>query len=74
MQGWVSYNHTGGPMKNAVNQAVTLDTAQVSFLQEMVEAYNLPDAGKAIRCVINYARDNPDKREAIFTEIRCLDC
>ena len=40
----------------------------------MVEAYGLPDAGRAIRCLIDYARDNPDKREAIFTEIRCLDC
>ena len=40
----------------------------------MVEAYSLPDTAKAIRCLINYARDNPDKREAIFTEVRCLDC
>ena len=61
-------------MKNTVNQAVELETTKVDFLKNMVEAYGLPDAGKAIRCLIDYARDNPDKREAIFTEIRCLDC
>ena len=62
------------PLKDTVSQAVELDTATVDFLKDMVEAYGLPDAGKAIRCLINYARDNPDTREAIFTEIRCLDC
>ena len=61
-------------MKNAVSQAVKLETAKVDFLKDMVEAYGLLDAGKAIRCLIDYARDNPDKREAIFTEIRCRDC
>ena len=61
-------------MKNTVNQAVELETAKVDFLKDMVKAYGLPDAGKAIRCLIDYARDNPDKRKAIFTEIRCLDC
>ena len=50
------------------------ETAKVDFLKGMVEAYGLPDAGKALRCLIDYARANPDKREAIFTEIRCLDC
>ena len=61
-------------MKDAVSQAVELETEKVDFLKEMVEAYRLPDAAKAIRCLINYARDNPDKREAIFAEVRCLDC
>ena len=41
-------------MKNTVNQAVELETAKVDFLKDMVEAYGLPDAGKAIRCLINY--------------------
>ena len=61
-------------MKDAVSQAVELETEKIDFLKEMVEAYSLPDTAKAIRCLINYARDNPDKREAIFTEVRCLDC
>jgi hypothetical protein len=40
----------------------------------MAAAYGLPDIGKAVRCLVNYARENPDKQEAIFNEVRCLDC
>ena len=61
-------------MKNAVSQAVELEIKKIDFLKEMVETYSLPDTTKAIRCLIDYARDNPDKRQAIFAEIRCLDC
>ena len=61
-------------MKDAVSQAVELGTDKTDFLKEMVEAYSLPDTAKAIRCLIDYARDNPDKRDAIFTDVRCLDC
>ena len=61
-------------MKNTVNQAVELEIKKIDFLKEMVEAYSLPDTAKAIRCLIDYARDNPDKRQAIFSEVRCLDC
>ena len=61
-------------MKDAVSQAVEPGTKKIDFLKEMVEAYGLPNTAKAIRCLIDYARDNPDKREAIFAEVRCLDC
>jgi hypothetical protein len=40
-----------------------------------VKAYGLDDAGKAVRILINYARENPDKREEIFSQIHCTgDC
>ena len=29
--------------------------------------YSLPDTGKAVRCLINYARENPDKSNGIST-------
>ena len=61
-------------MKDAVSQAVELEIKKIDFLKEMVETYSLPDTAKAIQCLIDYARDNPDKRQAIFAEIRCLDC
>jgi len=61
-------------MKDTVSQAVELGTEKIDFLREIVEAYSLPDTAKAIRCLIDYARDNPDKRDAIFAEVRCLDC
>jgi hypothetical protein len=61
-------------MKDAVSQTVELETEKVTFLKEMVEIYSLPDTAKAIRCLVNYARENPDKRDAMFAEVRCLDC
>lgn len=61
-------------MKDAVSQNVELETDKVEFLQQMVKQYGLPDVGKAVRCLINYARENPDKHGAMFAEVRCLDC
>jgi len=46
----------------------------VEYLDEVTKAYKLEDAGKAIRCLVNYARENPGKRDEIFGELRCLDC
>jgi hypothetical protein len=63
-----------GDVKNAEACPIELETEKVAFLQQMVDAYGLPDVGKAVRCLVNYARDNPDKQEAIFNEVRCLDC
>lgn len=46
---------------------------QFAFLEEMAAAHNLPDAGKALRALIDYAIQDGD-RDQIFTEIRCLRC
>ena len=61
-------------MNDDVSQTVELGKARIDFLNEMVKTHSLPDTAKAIRCLINYARDNPDKQEAIFGGVRCLDC
>jgi len=61
-------------MKDATAIPVELESAKLTFLKEMARAYGLPDAGKAIRCLIDYARQHPAARDAIFGEIRCLDC
>lgn len=61
-------------MKDAVRYPVDLESEKVQFLEQMAKTYDLADAGKAIRCLINYARENPDKHESIFAEVRCLDC
>jgi hypothetical protein len=63
-----------GDVKNAEACPIELETEKVAFLQQMAAAYGLPDIGKAVRCLVNYARENPDKQEAIFNEVRCLDC
>ena len=51
-----------------------LKAGQREFLEEVTRTFKLPDTGKAVRCLINYAREHPDKQEEIFGEVRCLDC
>ena len=61
-------------MKDAKPYEIELETVKMQFLEEMVAKYGLTDAGKAVRCLVNYARENPDKHADIFEEVRCLDC
>ena len=61
-------------MKDAQPCPIELESEKVAYLKQMADAYGLPDIGKAVRCLVNYARENPDKQEAIFHEVRCLDC
>jgi len=61
-------------MKDATAHTIELESAKVEFLEEMVRKYSLSDTGKAVRCLINYARENSDKHSDIFGDIRCLDC
>jgi hypothetical protein len=61
-------------MKDKIEQRIPLEPEKVEFLQTMANSYQLPDIGKAVRCLINYARENPDKQAAIFGEVRCQDC
>ena len=61
-------------MKDHGTRSIELESAKVEFLEEMVTTHELADLGKAVRCLINYAREHPDLHEAIFAEVRCLDC
>ena len=61
-------------MKNRLEERVSLVDTQVKFLDEIVEKYELPDKGKAIRCLIDFARINSAEHDRLFKEVRCLDC
>jgi hypothetical protein len=61
-------------MKDLAPHTIELESEKVKFLEEMSAKYGLADIGKAVRCLVNYARENPDRRDDIFSEIRCLDC
>jgi hypothetical protein len=61
-------------MKDFRACSIDLESDKVKFLEEVAATYGLPDIGKALRCLVNYARENPDRRDDIFTEVRCLDC
>tara|TARA_B100001245_G_C22688451_1_gene336060 strand:+ start:470 stop:631 length:162 start_codon:yes stop_codon:yes gene_type:complete len=51
-----------------------LNPSMHTFLSEVSEKYNLPDTSKALRCLINFARENPEQHDTIFSEMRCMDC
>ena len=61
-------------MKDATAISIELESAKTEFLEEMVRKFSLADAGKAVRCLINYAREHPEAHADIFGEVRCVDC
>jgi hypothetical protein len=61
-------------MKDLSPQTIDLESEKLQFLKDMTAKYGLADVGKAVRCLVNYARENPDRLDDIFGEIRCLDC
>jgi hypothetical protein len=61
-------------MKDYTPRPIALDSSMVEYLEEVAKRYSLSDTGKAVRCLINYARENPDKGNEIFDEIRCAGC
>ena len=61
-------------MKDASPRPIDLESSQVQFLEDTARKFGLPDASKAVRCLVNYARENPGKHSEIFDEIRCSDC
>ena len=61
-------------MKDHAQYSIELDRTMHDFLAEMTAKYALADVGKAARCLVNYARENPAQHDAIFAEVRCLEC
>lgn len=61
-------------MKDAKPYSIEMESEKMQFLEAMAAKYGLGDPGKAVRCLINYARENPEKHSDIFEEVRCLDC
>jgi hypothetical protein len=61
-------------MKDYTPRPIELDSAMIEFLEATAKKYALPDVGKAVRCLVNYAREHPDREREIFDEIRCLGC
>lgn len=61
-------------MKDYQARSVDLDSAMVAYLEEVAKKYSLSDTGKALRCLVNYARENPERSDDIFEIVRCLGC
>jgi hypothetical protein len=61
-------------MKDKAMFSVELDKHMMTFLEDMAQQYELPDASKALRVLITYAMDPETERDRIFADIRCFDC
>jgi hypothetical protein len=61
-------------MKDYQPRQIELDSTMVEYLEDVAKKYSLSDMGKAVRCLVNYARENPDKSTEIFDEVRCTGC
>lgn len=61
-------------MKDYSARPIELSSDMVAYLEEAAKKYSLSDMSKAVRCLINYARENPERRDEIFDEVRCLGC
>jgi hypothetical protein len=60
--------------KDKMVYSVELEKDMMQFLEQMTTQYQLPDVSKAMRCLVNYAREVEGVRDDIFAEIRCLNC
>jgi hypothetical protein len=47
---------------------------QIEYIESMMEKYTIPDTGKAIRCMIDYAISEPRQERMIFEVVRCRGC
>ena len=54
--------------------SIELEERQFQFLEQMVNQYSLPDVGKAVRCLVDYAVSEQNQQSTIWEQIRCLDC
>jgi hypothetical protein len=61
-------------VKDYQTREIQLNSAMIEFLEAAAKQHGLPDIDKTVRCLVNYARENPDRAGDIFDEVRCLDC
>ena len=52
----------------------TIYSDQDEMLQQIVEAYELPDKSKAIRCLLDYVEENDGNWDDMFQTVRCNHC
>lgn len=57
-----------------IGREVHLEPAQLRYLEAMMARYAIPDLGKAVRVLVNFAMAAPDHEEQIFKKTRCRHC
>lgn len=51
-----------------------LKERQLNYIRRMTEKYDLPDEGKTVRILIDFAMHETEEEERIFTVMRCSGC
>ena len=59
--------------KSKIPETFSIEENQKQWLEAMAVAHNLPDASKALRVLLDYARADGDEDD-IFGKIRCSHC
>ena len=54
--------------------AIELKEFQLEYLEKIVADYDIPDIGKAVRCLIDYAIEEKGKEKELFQLERCHSC
>ena len=56
-----------------MKRTVTLEDDQIEWLEKAARKYNLPNADKALRALLDYVTEEGDQ-DHIFETIRCRHC
>ena len=60
--------------RGRIETRVELEPAQMRYLETMMVRYGIPDSGKAVRVLVNFAMAAPEQEETIFRKTRCRHC
>lgn len=60
--------------KDKATYSLELEKDMMAFIEQMTSKYELQDVSKAVRCLVNYARDVSEAQDTIFADVRCLHC
>ena len=60
----------------AEKQSITVELRpqQLAYLEQIIAKHGIADVGKAVRVLVDFARDEPDHESLIFNEKRCINC
>lgn len=61
-------------MSERKEYVVVLKDRQYQYLTEMAAKYNMSDAAKAIRALVDFAVEEKEQEQKIFRQTRCFDC
>jgi len=54
-----------------IERRVQLEPVQLRYLETMMARHTIPDLGKAVRILVNFAMAVPEQEDSIFKKTRC---